>query len=76
MDLDKIRKLNDEDLKKYLRSLTSKKGACIKCGKGQPTYIVYIHSKERAQQKKLCLMCDDCYNKLLDYLGICDIDWD
>lgn len=76
MDLEKIRKLNDKELSLYLRSLTTKKGACTGCGAPRPNYIIYVHSKEKTQQKKLCLMCHDCYGKFLDYIGVSDIDWD
>lgn len=76
MDLEKIRKLNDEDLKKYLKSLTNKNIMCAKCDKKNPNYTINIRNKGIYQQKKLCDLCNGCYESLLDYLGVCDILWD
>jgi hypothetical protein len=76
MDLEKIRKMNDEELESFLRALSNKKNACIKCGKTNPNYTMNIQNKNKIQQKKLCSLCNDCYGDLLDYLGVCDILWD
>ena len=76
MDLERIRKMNDEELENYLKTLTSKRGACIKCGATKPNYSIYIQNDKKSQKKKLCVLCDNCYTKLLDYLGVCDILWD
>ena len=76
MDLEKIRKMNDEELESYLRALSSKKNTCIKCGKAMPNYTINIQNKKKIQQKKLCSVCNDCYVDLLDYLGVYDIIWD
>lgn len=76
MDLEKIRKMNDEELESYLRAISNKKTVCIKCGKEKPNYAVYIQNKKKNQQKKLCMLCDDCYGDLLEQLGVCDILWD
>lgn len=76
MNLDKIRNMNDEDLKKYLLSLTNKNTVCAKCKKNNPNYTVNIRNKKELQQKKLCHLCSKCYEEFLDYLGVCDIIWD
>ena len=76
MDLEKIRKMSDEELESYLRALSNKKSTCIKCGKATPNYTINIQNKKKIQQKKLCSLCNDCYVDLLDYLGACDILWD
>ena len=76
MNLEKIRNMNDEELKKYLKSLSNKNNACTKCGKKEPNFTINIKNKELFQQKKLCHLCNDCYVDLLDYLGVCDIIWD
>jgi transposase-like protein len=76
MDLEKIRKMSNEELEKYLKSLTNKNITCAKCGKNNPNYTINIKNKEIYQQKKLCHLCNKCYNELLDYLGVCDILWD
>ena len=47
VDLNKIRNMNDEELENYLRSLSSKKSACVKCGKTNPNYTMNIQNKKR-----------------------------
>lgn len=77
MDLDKIRKMNDEELEIYLKTLSDRlNSTCGKCGKGKGNYVINIKSKREKQQKKLCSICDNCYSDLLDYLGVSDILWD
>ena len=76
MDLEKIRNMNDEELKKYLKSLSNKENVCVKCDKKKPNYTINIKNKKIYQQKKLCSLCNDCYNDLINHLGICDIIWD
>lgn len=77
MDLNKIRNMSDEDLELYLKSLSNRKtNSCFKCGKTNANYTVNILNKKKAQQKKLCSLCNDCYSDLLDDLSISDILWD
>ena len=77
MDLEKIRKMNDEELESYLKNLTKRNNTnCVKCGKVSANYTINIQNKKKIQQKKLCSLCNDCYTDLLDYLGVCDILWD
>ena len=77
MDLNKIRNMNDKELELYLKTLSDRKNTnCIKCGKINATYTINVQNKKKAQQKKLCSLCDSCYSDLLDNLGINDIIWD
>ena len=76
MDLEKIRRMSDEELESYLKTISNKKSVCIKCGQARPNYTINISNKKKIQQKKLCSLCSDCYVDLLDYLGACDIIWD
>ncbi len=77
MDLNKIRSMNDEELETYLKSLTRRNSTdCAKCGKSNGNYTINIQNRKKAQQKKLCSLCSDCYGKLVDYLGVCEILWD
>lgn len=76
MDLDKIRKMNDEELTKLLKQLSKRSSRlCAKCN--QPvSYTIKIENSETFQMRKLCSLCEDCYQDLLDYLKVYDIDWD
>lgn len=77
MELERIRKMNDEQLEKYLKSLSSKRlDTCIKCGSLKTDKSIMIHNKKSLQHKKLCNLCDKCYYELLDYLGVADALWD
>lgn len=76
MDLNKIRGMSDNDLYNYLHSLTRRgSNNCIKCGK-KANYVINIQNKEKIQQKKLCMLCEECYSDLLDFLECLDIIWD
>lgn len=77
MDLNKIRSMNDAELKSYLKSLSDRKNlSCYKCGKENANYTINIQNRKQAQQKKLCSLCDKCYGELLEYLSTPDIMWD
>ena len=76
MDLNRIRNLNDEELTNYLKLLSNRNNSnCIVCSK-TGTYTVNIQNKKKAQQKKLCSLCSNCYKELLNYLKTEDILWD
>jgi len=76
VDLRKIRNMSDDELYNYLHSLTKRgNNTCIKCGK-KANYVMNIQNKKKLQQKKLCMLCDNCYSELLEYLGCLDIMWD
>ena len=77
MELSKIRAMSDSELENYLKSLSNKRlNVCLKCGGSKIRYTINVQNKKKIQQKKLCNLCEDCYNDLLDYLGTCDIIWD
>lgn len=73
--LDKIRSMTDEELRNYLKGLTEKKdNKCCKCG-ANGNFAIFIKNIKEYQQKKLCCLCNKCYEELLDYLEIDDIIW-
>ena len=77
MELQEIRNMNDEQLERFLKSLSMKKSTnCYKCGKNNSNFTINIQNKKAMQQKKLCCLCETCYNDLLDYLAINDIKWE
>lgn len=77
MDLEKIRKMNDKELKGYLKRISERQNLnCVKCGERDANYTINIKSRKEKQQKKLCSICEDCYEKLLDYFETDDILWD
>ena len=75
-DLDKIRNMTDEELARYLKRLSNNRGdrTCSKCGK-TANFVVKIENTEAFQTKKLCGLCDKCYQELLNYLELYDIIW-
>ena len=76
MDFDSIRKMNDEELSKYLRTISNKRGdsVCLKCDK-KAVFFIKIENSNTFQTKKLCGLCEDCYKKMLKDLGAYDIIW-
>ena len=80
--IDKIKDMTDKELVRFINQMSqSKMQLCIKCGepvclKNKKTINVGIYNKRVGQKvKKLCTLCENCYIELLDYLGICDVDW-
>lgn len=83
VDLEKIRKMNDEELSKFLNKF--KNGdVCARCGgtytKENRTRITVskpsgeTHWKSSGYStKKLCNLCENCYNELLAWIGIEDV---
>ena len=77
MELDKIRKMNDDELKAYLQHLSNRKlNMCLKCGKVSAEFTINVQNRKKLQQKKLCNLCKECYTDLIDYLGTEDVIWD
>ena len=75
MNVNDIRNMSDEQLRKFLNTISQKNSQrCCKCGV-VPTRKnkigIYVFKFEN---KKLCNLCKDCYTELLDYLGVCDVD--
>lgn len=84
MNLEKIRNMNDDELRKYINELSKKNNiVCVKCGatterKDRKNITVSISEKYNysLRTKKLCSLCNECYAGLLEYLGTEDIDWE
>ena len=75
MDLQKIRNMTDEELARYLQNLSKRNcNKCSICGE-VCTKVVKIENKEEMQTKQLCGICDECYEKLLEFLHTTDINW-
>jgi hypothetical protein len=76
--IDEIRNMSDDELERYLQFLSSKKSnTCAKCYKDAKKSI-YIRKEDDSlgvQTKKLCKVCDNCYNKLIEFLGVEPINW-
>ena len=76
MDLERIKRMNDEELSKLLRQLSSKgTKVCARCNK-PAMFNVKIENIKAFQTRKLCGLCEKHYLKLLDYLNLYDIPWD
>lgn len=75
MNIDKIRKMNDEELECYLKHLTNRSvNECSRCSKPS-SKTVKIENKSTFQTKQLCGLCEDCYDELIDWLGTSDLNW-
>lgn len=72
MKLDKIRKMSDAELTRYLNNVSQRNG---KCGRitNKPDRVG-IFTYKGCENKKLCTLCYECYVNLLDYLEIADND--
>lgn len=75
MNIEVIRNMSDDDLRKFLNTVSQKNNKiCCKCG-SIPTRKerigIYVFKFEN---RKLCTLCKNCYEELLDYLGVCDIE--
>lgn len=48
---------------------------CPMCGERKPqVYMVQLQKKGRYTAKKLTRLCKSCYWKILDYIGISDVE--
>ena len=78
---DKIRSMSDDELKQFLEDYKKPQSKlCSKCGKGGTKTIKITIKDEKfhnlEQTRKLCMVCDDCYEQLLNFLEVTDIDWE
>ena len=80
--IDKIKEMSDKELVSFINRMSQNKlMLCIKCGNptswnNRKTINVGIYNRSIGQKvKKLCTLCEECYIEMLDYLGICDVDW-
>lgn len=75
MNVNDIRNMSDEELRKFLNTVSQKNNQiCCKCGKAltrKNKIGIYVFKSEN---RKLCNLCKDCYTDLLDYLAVCDVD--
>ena len=76
MNYDKIRNMNDNELKTFLQGYSKRDThTCLYCGK-ETTKVIKIENKESLQTKALCGLCNECYEKFLEDLGTYDLGWD
>lgn len=76
MNYDKIRSMNDNELRAFLQGYSKRnRNVCLKCGKPSKR-VIKIENKEAIQMKTLCGLCNECYTDLLEYLGTYDLGWD
>lgn len=74
--LTEIRNMDDEELKRYLRSISRKKSdRCIVCN-AECSKIIKITNNETFQTKILCGICNKDYEKLLKFLGAVPLVWE
>lgn len=76
MNLNDIRKMSDKELNSFLvKAQSDNRRICNRCHEfvlNKRTITVRKDSTTRT----LCILCEDCYSDLLDYLAISDVDWD
>ena len=76
MNYDKIRNMNDNELKAFLQGYNKREvKTCLYCGEVS-TKVIKIENKESLQTKALCGLCNKCYEKFLEDLGTYDLGWD
>lgn len=70
-----IRNMSDKELNAFLVDIQrSDKRICQKCGE-------FILDKRTLSVRKeyltrtLCILCENCYSDLLDFLNINDVNW-
>lgn len=67
-------------LERLIHSANLRTPPCVRCGAivgyaDRKTINVSIYGRKGQKSKKLCTLCNDCYVELLDYLGVCDVNW-
>lgn len=74
MDSNEILEMINEDLKKYLNTRSSKKmNKCAMCGSLQSDKAIIVEHKTTLAKQKLCNLCENCYVKVLDFMGVTDL---
>lgn len=75
MNLSDIRKMSDKELNSFLiKAQSENRRICSRCHE-------FILEKRTISVRKdyttrtLCILCENCYTDLLDYLAINDVDW-
>lgn len=75
MDLNKIRNMNDDELRKYLTNLSNRDlHKCSICDKSADK-IIKIENKRTCQTKSICGLCNSDYSSLLEFLCTTDPNW-
>ena len=75
MNIDKIRSMNDEELRRYLPNLSNRDvSTCAKCSRPADK-IIRVENRNVGQTKQLCGLCDKHYDEFLDQLGVYDVAW-
>lgn len=82
MNLDKIRSMNDAELRSFMNEISQRNNIfCSRCGnvvssRYRKTINIGINDGGYQKVRKLCSLCNECYVDLLDYLSVSDIDWE
>lgn len=75
MNLNDIRKMSDKELNSFLTKVqTDNRRICSKCGE----FILdkrTISVRKEYTTRTLCILCNNCYSDLLDFLGVNEVDW-
>ena len=70
-----IRNMSDKELNSFLVEIQSSgKRICQRCGK----FILdkrTISVRKECTTRTLCILCENCYTDMLDFLAITDVDW-
>lgn len=76
MKYDDIRKMNDKELNHFLLNIQrDNKRVCSKCKEFILNKIV-INVRKNQTTRTLCVLCENCYADMLEFLGINDADWE
>ena len=67
-------------LESIIHSSNLRTPLCVRCGDvvgygDRKTINVSVYGRKGQKSKKLCTLCNSCYSDLLDYLGVCDVDF-
>lgn len=75
MNLNDIRNMSDKELNSFLSKVQKdERRVCAKCTE----FIVNkrtITVRKDYTTRTLCVLCENCYTDLLEFLQINDIDW-
>lgn len=76
MNLNDIRKMSDRELNSFLaKAQSDNRRICSRCHE-------FVLEKRTISVRKdyttrtLCILCENCYSDLLDYLAINDVNWE
>lgn len=78
VDLEKVRNMNDEELNNYLTYLRKEnKQACARCYAPISGYEIFVRHNKKGylSTRKLCSICENCYNEMINFLNVEPINW-